>query len=252
MRRHIDAVMGREGEEDYLIEAAANTEAFHGRFARARELSARAAASALRGGSAEMAATWMAEAALRELEAGFPARARAAAEAAIATDMGRNASALGAIVLARAGAAEQAERLAADLDREFPQATLIQRYWLPCVRASLALGRGDWKGAVSALEAAAPIELGMPQPFANTPMIPPYLRALACLQGEQWADAAREFAKITTRFHQVRNYVVFPLALRGEAMALAKLGKTDEAAALRKRFDAIFAGADAELSGLAK
>lgn len=44
-----------------LVQAAASTEAFHGRFDRARDLSARAAALALRGGSTEMAATWLAE-----------------------------------------------------------------------------------------------------------------------------------------------------------------------------------------------
>ena len=154
MQRHFDAVMGREGEEDYLIQAAANTEAFHGRFERARELSARAAASALRGGSAEMAGTWMAEAALRDLEAGFADLAREGAEAALKTDPGRNVKSLAAIVLARAGREKDAERLAQELGKEYPQNTLIQMYWLPSIRASLALSRKDWKGAVNALEAA--------------------------------------------------------------------------------------------------
>ena len=55
MKHHYDAVVGRESDEEFLLQAASNTEAFHGRYDSARELSARAAALALRDGSLEMA-----------------------------------------------------------------------------------------------------------------------------------------------------------------------------------------------------
>ena len=217
MNRHHDAMMGRESEEEVLVQVAAHTEAFHGRFDRARELSARAADLALRGGSAEMAATWMAEAALRELHAGFVDRARDQADAALATGTGRNVVSLVALVYARSGREADAERLVEQLDHDYPQYTLVQRYWLASIRGALALARGDWKGAVAALEAAIPLELGTEEPFSNPLMIPPYLRGLAYQAGGQWEEAAREFEKITSRPYLVRNNLVFPLARKALA-----------------------------------
>jgi tetratricopeptide (TPR) repeat protein len=76
MKRHADAVAGKPTEEDYLLAAQADTEAFHGRHTRARELSARAVESARRAGASEMSAVWQAEAALREAEIGEHERAR--------------------------------------------------------------------------------------------------------------------------------------------------------------------------------
>src|SRR5258708_32121955 len=58
MRRHAQAVSGREGEEDFLIAAQADTEAFYGRFERARALSHRAVDSARRPGALGMSAGW--------------------------------------------------------------------------------------------------------------------------------------------------------------------------------------------------
>lgn len=167
-----------------------------------------------------MAATWMAEAALWDLNAEFVDRARERAEAALAMAEGRNVVALAALVFAGSGREADAERLAAQLDREYPQFTLVQRYWLPSIRAALALARNDWKAAVAALEAAIPLELGNEEPFANPLLIPPYLRGLAYQQGKQWEDAALEFEKIASRPHLARNNPVFPLAR--EALAKAR------------------------------
>lgn len=217
MTRHYEAVMGRENEEEILVQLAAQTEAFHGRYDRARELSARAAALALRGESTEVAATWMAEAALRELHAGFVDRAREQADAALATGTGRNVVSLVALVYARAGREADAERLATQLDREYPQYTLVQRYWLSSIRGALALARGDWQAAVAALEGAIPLELGIEEPFSNPLLIPPYLRALAYQAGGQTGEATLEFEKITSRPYLARNNLV--LALSRKALA---------------------------------
>jgi DNA-binding winged helix-turn-helix (wHTH) protein/tetratricopeptide (TPR) repeat protein len=222
MKRHFDAVMGRENEEEFLVQSASNTEAFQGRFERARELSARAAELAVRGGSHEVAGTWRAESALRDAYAGFVDHARAQARAALATSTGRNVVSLAALALALSGEEAEAERLATQIDHDYPQYTLVRRYWLPSIRAALALGRRDWRRAVDVLEAATPLELGMEEPFIPALMIPPYLRGLAYLEGERWADAAAEFDKIVLRPHLVRNNVVFPLARAAVAKARAK------------------------------
>ena len=217
MQRHVDAATGRESEEEFLLQLASNTEAFHGRFDAARELSARAAALAFRGGFAEIAATWLGESALRDTHAGFAGEARAQADAALATGPGRNVRSLVALVYARSGREGDAERLAAELDREYPQFTLVQRYWLPSIRAALALGRDDWKAAEKVLDAALPLELGTEEPFLSPLLLPPYLRGLAYVQGKQRDAAAAEFEKITTRPTLVRNNVVLPLARKALA-----------------------------------
>ena len=121
----------------------------------------------------------------------------------------------------------------------------MQRYWLPCIRGSIAMARGDWTAAIQALEPAIPVEMGIPQPFINPGLYPPYLRAKAYLMGERWADAIREFEKITSRPYLIRNQVQFPLSLLGTSKALAGLGRKDEAAAMRARYDALFKDSDA-------
>lgn len=120
------------------------------------------------------------------------------------------------------GREADAERLAAQLDRDYPQYTLVQRYWLPSIRAALALARKDWNEALTALEAAIPLELGGEEPFSNALMIPPYLRGLACQEGRQWEAAALEFEKLTSRPHLVRNYPAFPLARTALAKAIQR------------------------------
>ena len=164
-----------------------------------------------------MAATWLAEAALRDTWAGFSGQARAQADSALATSQGRNVKSVVALVYAHAGREADAERLCAELDREYPQYTLVQRYWLPSTRAALALARGEWKAAVKALEATLPLELGTEEPFFSPPMIPPYLRGLAYAHGKQHDAAAREFGKITSRPTLLRNNLVLPLARKALA-----------------------------------
>jgi len=217
MKQHFDAVVGREGDEQFLLQAASNTEAFHGRYDAARELSARAAALALRDGSLEMAATWIAESALRDSHAGLTDHACEQAEAALAAGAGRNVVCLVALVFARSGREADAERLAAQLDREYPQYTLVQRYWLACIHGALALARGDWKTAVKSLEAAITLELGTEEPFITALVIPPFLRGLAYQEGKQRLEAARQFEKITSRPGLLRNNLVLPLARKALA-----------------------------------
>jgi tetratricopeptide (TPR) repeat protein len=212
MKRHADAVAGRPTEEDYLLAAQADTEAFHGRHARARELSARAVESARRAGATEMSAVWQAEAALREAEIGEIERARDGAKAAFEAFKGRDVSCLVAYVLARCGETKDALRLAAELDRDHPQHTNVQLYWLASIRAAVALGAKDWKGAIDALEPAVAVELGITKPFEGGMMIPPYLRGLALLGAGRSDEAKAEFMKIVERPGVIKNFILYPLA----------------------------------------
>jgi DNA-binding winged helix-turn-helix (wHTH) protein/tetratricopeptide (TPR) repeat protein len=217
MRRHFDAVSGRQGEEDFLIAAQADTEAYFGRLERARELSARAAESALRAGVPETSALWLAQAALREAELGFAERAIEGADAALERSAGRQVRCIAAYALARAGDRTTVEQIVSGLDRECPEDTVVQRYWLPCVRGAMALWAADWQAAVRALERAESIELGLTVPFENGFAVPAYLRGVAFVAGKKNDQAAREFAKIESRPGLLKNFVIYPLAVRARA-----------------------------------
>ncbi|HET7731890.1 MAG TPA: winged helix-turn-helix domain-containing protein [Usitatibacter sp.] len=244
MRRHAEAVSGREGEEDFLLAAQADTEAFSGRFERARALSHRAIDSARRAGSLEMAAMWAGQAALREAEIGVARRAREGAIAALDLSAGRDVNGLAALALARAGELARSGELAQALDRDHPNHTIVQRLWIPCIRAALALAEHDWDAAVEILEPALRVELGITSPFEGCFMTAPYLRGLALLGSGRGSDATREFAKIIERPGLIKNFVLFPLAHLAASKAAALEGSSAEAALLKEKFDAMWQSAD--------
>lgn len=211
MQRHVQAVAGRAGEEDFLIAAQADTEAFFGRHERARELSRRAAESALHAGVPEMSASWTAVAAMREAEIGEVERARTGALQAMETFPGRAVGCVAGYALARAGEAARVADIVAILEREHPH-TVVQRYWIPCMHAALALGEGDWKAALDRLEPAAGVELGLSQPFEVGFMVPPWLRGLALDAAGRREEAAVEYTKIVARPGLVKNHLLHALA----------------------------------------
>ena len=218
MKRAVEAVGGRAGEEDFLIAAEADAEACRGHFQRARVLSKRAVESARKAGSLEVAGFWEAEAALREAEVGVHELARAGGAAALEMNPGRMVYGMAGLALARGGNTKRAEELSTWLRNEWPQDTYIMRYWVPCIDASLAIARKDWVAAVDALEVAMAVELGQTQPLEGAMMYPPYLRGLALQGAGRKEEAQAEFMKIIDRPGLIKNFVIHPLALRAAGM----------------------------------
>jgi eukaryotic-like serine/threonine-protein kinase len=70
MEQQVAWAAGKPGDEDMLLSAQSDTEAYYGRMSKAREFSPRAVESAVRAGSKETAALWQVNAALREAELG--------------------------------------------------------------------------------------------------------------------------------------------------------------------------------------
>ena len=94
---------GRVGDEDTMLSGQADTEAYYGRLARARDYSQQASESAVRAGSKETAALWQATAGLREAEFGNTAVAKQNADSALSLQSGGAVKLLAALTLARAG-----------------------------------------------------------------------------------------------------------------------------------------------------
>src|SRR4029077_14064166 len=99
----------------------------------------------------ESAVAYQAESALREVETGNREQARADANAAMKLAPNRDVRAMAALALALADDSVGAEKLASELDKTFPLDTLVQRYWLPPIRAAVALGRKDPNRALELL-----------------------------------------------------------------------------------------------------
>jgi tetratricopeptide (TPR) repeat protein len=100
----------------------------------------------------------------------------------------------------------------------------MQSLWLPEVQARLALDGKNATLALTALQAAAPIELG------DGYIYPAYVRGQAYLEAGQGAAAAAEFQKILDHSGIVWNCWTGALAHLGVARGNALQAKTSQGA----------------------
>jgi serine/threonine protein kinase/Flp pilus assembly protein TadD len=196
MKEQLAWAAGKPGAEDALLSAQSDTEAYHGRLSAANDLSKRAIDSAKHADAMETAANWLANEALRDAEFGNAAAAKQAATEALALSDGHDSEIMASLALARAGEVAKAQQIADKLDRDSPLDTMLQGYWLPTIRASIALSKGDGKRAVELLQPASTYELGQPLQFQLSTMYPVYVRGQAFLKQGLGAQAAVEFQKI--------------------------------------------------------
>ena len=246
MAQLVSAAMGKPGAEDLLLATQADTEGWYGKLKNAHELTGRAMDSAQHNDAKETAAAYQAAAALREVEAGNREQARAEANAALKLAPNRDVRAMAALALARAGDTAGAEKLAAELDKTFPLDTLVQRYWLPTIRAAVALERKDPNRAIELLKAASTIELGAPTHLTIF-LCPVYLRGEAYLMLHDGNAAAAEFQKFIDHRGLVVNFPWGALARLGLARAYALQGDTAKARAAYQDFLTLWKDADPDL-----
>ena len=90
MEREAAALMGKLGYEDVMLYAESDTATYAGQFGKARQLTQRAADSAQRADEKETAASYLAEAALREALVGNTGTVKQLSQAALALSNGRD------------------------------------------------------------------------------------------------------------------------------------------------------------------
>lgn len=234
------------GDEGTLHFYHSDTEAFHGRLKSARELSKRAIESALASGAKETAAGWHAGEALREAELGNAQRAHEKVSAALALASTMDVQVAAALALARGGDVARAQIMADSLRQRFPDHTLLNNYWLPCIQASIRLQR-QTAGAGEPLEAARPYELGGGRFTSGSTMYPVYLRGQAFLAAHKWADAAAEFQKIIDHRGLVWNFPLAALSRLQLARAYAGAGNAGRARQSYEDFLALWQNADPDV-----
>jgi len=246
MEREVAWASGKPGDEDYLLSAQSDTEAYYGRMGKAREFSRRAVDSAVRADSKESAASWRINAALREAELGNAALARQGVAAALALSPGRDVKLAAALTLARIGDASRAHALTEELRKTYPTSTLMKAYWLATVNAAIEINQGNSSQAIVDLEAAAPYELGTAETEISY-LYPAYVRGQAYLSAHNGTAAAAEFQKLLDHRGLVANFVTGALAHLQIGRAYAMAGDTAKAKAAYQDFLTLWKGADPDI-----
>jgi tetratricopeptide (TPR) repeat protein len=226
MSRQVSWASSQSGGEDLLLSLESDSAASAGMLREARKDSRRAVKSALWRGGRETAALWQMNSALREAEFGNFVVARQQMAAALRIASTRDVRVLAALTLARTGEATTAQAIADNLAAQFPANVVINRYWLPTIRAAIEIDRGNPGRAVDLLGAAAPYEMGYPNPqiAVGGLLYPAYIRGLALLQLKDKGGAEREFQKIVDARYVIGNSPLGTLARIGLARAHSGTG----------------------------
>jgi tetratricopeptide (TPR) repeat protein/tRNA A-37 threonylcarbamoyl transferase component Bud32 len=219
-------------EENIGLALASDTEAYGGHLGKARALTKRAVDSAIRADSKENGAIFQENAAIAQAAYGNTTEARQSAAEALKLDpTSQGVEVEAALAFAMAGDTARAESLAQDLGKRFPLDTQMQSLWLPAIQAQLALNKKNPAAALTALQAASPIELGQIFFVANMSCLyHVYVRGEAYLAAGQGKEAAAEFQKIIDHSGIVWNCWTGALAHLGVARANALQARSSSGA----------------------
>jgi serine/threonine protein kinase/Flp pilus assembly protein TadD len=248
MQRQVAAATGKPGE-DLLLSFESDTEAFHGRLARARGLSQLAIDSANGNDSRETAAAWQMDAALREAEFNNASRARRGIASALAEAPTRDVSVLAALAFSRIGDVDRAARMAQSLADRFPLNTAINRYWLPVVHASIDIRLKKPAKALEDLQTTAQYELGTPLPQFEVggSLYPVYVRGETYLLLREGKEAELEFQKFLDHRGVAVNCPLGALARLQLGRAYAMQGATVRSRAAYQEFFRLWKDADPDI-----
>jgi tetratricopeptide (TPR) repeat protein len=152
-----------------------------------------------------------------------------------------------ALALARSGDISSTERLIAELDKSFPVDTLVQRYWLPTLRAAVALERKDPNRAVEVLKVSTTFERGAGAGTLNISLCPAYIRGEAYLMLHDGNRAAAEFEKFIRYGRLVVNFPWGALARLKLARAYVMQGDLAKARTAYQDFLNLWKDADPDI-----
>jgi tetratricopeptide (TPR) repeat protein len=239
---------GKPSAEDGQLSDDSDTEAYYGRLRKARELTRQAVESAKRNAGTDTAALWQVNEALREAEFGNTALARKAVADTMALSSKPDVELLAALALARSGDTVQSSALADKVAAEFDRDTMIQAYWLPTIRAAIAIDRGDSQKAMELLTVASEYELGEPlQTPSHGTLYPVYVRGEAYLRAGDGGQAATEFQKMIDHRGIVSNFPLGALAHLQLGRAYKLSGNADKAREAYAAFLVVWLEADPDI-----
>jgi tetratricopeptide (TPR) repeat protein len=199
------------------------------------------------------AAIYEAGAAVREAFFGNTPEARRSAMAALELSRDRDVEYGAAFAMALSGDSSRSQTLATDLEKRFPEDTLVRFTYVPTLRAVLALDHGLKPGepskAIELLQTARPYELAVPGSWLGFYgfTYPAYVRGKAYLAAHQYAQAAAEFQRILDHRGLVFCDPVGAVARLQLGRALALSGDTAKAKAAYLDFLNLWKDADSDI-----
>jgi serine/threonine protein kinase/tetratricopeptide (TPR) repeat protein len=240
---------GRPGWEDQMLALEADTAAYFGRLKDARELSRRAMDSAERAREKDPPAMYSATSGLREAWFGNTEEARSRVALALKRSSNRDVLYFSALAFAYSREDARAKAPVGDLNKGFPEDTIVQFNYLPTLRARLALNKGKAVEAIENLRVAEPYELGVSTDcqFNWSAMYPVFVRGEAYLAARQGSEAAAEFQKILDHPGIVVNQPIAALAHLGLGRAYVLQGDIPRAKAAYQDFLTLWKDADPDI-----
>jgi tetratricopeptide (TPR) repeat protein len=252
MEREITQRRAKLEAQGWFEQQEALTYAYEGRLKEAARLSDRAIILARQSGLLERAAQFEGARAAWNALFGMLAEAQKSAAAALSLFRSRDADYGPAFALALLRDSTQEHKIAADLEKRYPQDTSVQFSYLPALRALEALNRGDPAKALEMTQAAAPYDLAVPGTAFFTgaffgSLYPVYVRGLAYSRMGRHREAAAEFQKILDHPGIMLNDPMGPMARLQLARALSASGDRAKSAAVYKDLLTLWKDADPDI-----
>jgi DNA-binding winged helix-turn-helix (wHTH) protein/tetratricopeptide (TPR) repeat protein len=222
-----------------------DAQAYDGRFRSANQWLERGKQMAVKGDLATLVTERVGIFALQEAEVGAVDKAKKWADDLPAEIQNRDIRLLQAMLFARTGEVEKAQRLSDTISREFPQDTTVQNYYLPVIRATIRLKQNDPAGAIETLRDTTKYELGGAGLYNS--IYPAYLRGLAYLQMGNGALAVPEFQKLLDHPGVVGRFIIGALAQLQLARAQTMTGDRIAARQSYEKFLSLWKDADADI-----
>ena len=255
MERQAALAQGRQGAEGPMSHHQAMVLAYSGRLSQARAMWRHAIDLARQTNDRERAAMYQTAAAMSEARAGNSEAARQQVKAALDLSRGRDVMYGSACALALSASLADAQQLAGEIDKRFPEDTNAQYYELPVLRALIALRQDNPEKALEALEVARPYDLAMAGPdfvYNFGGLYPIYVRGEAYLAAHRGAEAATEFHRVLDHPGIVFADPVGALARLQLARALVSSGKLAQAKTAYQDFLNLWKDADPDIPVLAQ
>jgi DNA-binding winged helix-turn-helix (wHTH) protein/Tfp pilus assembly protein PilF len=243
MEQAVKRARERSGGDTWISNKEAFALAYTGQLQKARTATQRAVDQARQEGQPERAALWEAGASLREAFFEETSQARQRAMESLDYSNNREVQFGAALALALSGDAGRAQGLADDLEKRFPEDTVVRFSYLPVIRARIALNQGNPAKAVELLQTAGPYELGASRLLFGA-LYPIYIRGEAKLAAHQGAEAAIEFQKILDHRGVVGSDPIGALAHLQLGRAFVLVGDNAKAKAAYDDFFTLWREAD--------